>query len=125
MGFNKRFFNKENIIGNSKRLGFNAFDIWVLSPDASFASDNFSQSFLSIYQVLPKGYRKVFHEEMKKIENYDLLFSLVKMLLVNYNEKNNEFHKEYIERYNKLFFSRWSNSITASQAYTITKIIRV
>ena len=124
MSFNKRFFNESNILKNSKNFGFLSFDRWVLSPDALFASDEFSKCFLEIYQVLPKGYRKYFHSEIKEIENVDLIFSIVKLLLVNYNEKNTEYHKEYIERYNKLFFIRWDKELNPSQAYTISKIIR-
>lgn len=125
MSFNKRFFNEGNILKNSKDFGFRSFDRWVIYPDALFASDEFSICFLDIYQVLPKGYRKYLHSIIKDIENKDLIFSIVKLLLVNYNVKNTEYHKEYIERYNKLFFIRWDKELNPSQAYVISKIMMV
>ena len=123
MSFNKRFFNQENITRNSKQTGFNGFDNWVLNPDACFSSDQFSHVFLSVYGSLPKGYRKYLHSLMGNIENVDLLFSILKLLKINYHDGNNDFHKKSIERYNDLFFIHWRNHINPSQAHTITKIM--
>lgn len=123
MSFHKRIFDKENIKRNSKTFGFNSFDTWILSPDAYIFRDDFSHQFVKAYGSLPKGYRKELYSEIKNIQDDDLFFSIIKILLVNYNEKNNQHHTDCIEKYNELFFVRWSKSILPSQAYKITKIL--
>jgi len=108
MSFNKRFFREDQILEFSRQYGFEAFDRWVLSPDASLASDNFARSFIDLYPRLPRGYRKILYSCIK---NEEIKFSrdLVKLGLVNTHKGNTEIHKSSISRYSDLFIYKWRN----------------
>lgn len=108
MSFHKRFFRDTQILDHSRQYGFEAFDRWVLSPDAYFVSDNFARSFMDFYPRLPRGYRKILYTCLKN-EEIDFSRDLIKLGLVNTHKGNTEIHKSSISRYSELFIYKWRN----------------
>ena len=64
MGFNKRYFSKENIIQKAKSSQFNDFDIWMWKPDACiFESGDGSHEMWKEYMAADE--REQYHLYLK------------------------------------------------------------
>ncbi len=68
MSFNKRFFSEKNIRTNAKDT-FDSFDMYMLKPDASFLTDEWSHKFHKEYTQENEEIRKQIHENLKNENN--------------------------------------------------------
>lgn len=68
MSFNKRFFSEKNIRSNAEGT-FDSFDIYMLKPDASFLTDEWSHKFHKEYTQSDEELRKQLHKNLKNENN--------------------------------------------------------
>ena len=68
MSFNKRFFSEKNIRINAKD-NFESFDMYMLKPDASFLTDEWTHKFYKEYTQSDEELRKQLHKNLKNENN--------------------------------------------------------
>jgi len=68
MSFNKRFFSEKNIRINANDT-FDSFDMYMLKPDASFLTDEWSHKFHKEYTQSDEELRKQLHKKIKNENN--------------------------------------------------------
>lgn len=64
MSFNKRFFSEKNIRSNAEGT-FESFDMYMLKPDASFLTDEWSHGFYKEYTESNEEIRNQLHKKIK------------------------------------------------------------
>ena len=68
MSFNKRFFSEKNIRINANNT-FESFDMYMLKPDASFLTDEWTYVFYKEYTQSEEEIRKQLHKNLKNENN--------------------------------------------------------
>jgi hypothetical protein len=68
MSFNKRFFSEKNIRIHANNT-FESFDMYMLKPDASFLTDEWTYVFYKEYTQSEEEIRKQLHKNLKNENN--------------------------------------------------------
>ena len=108
MSFNKRWYNKDQIIDRSKTNNFGDFKRWILNPDAHITSDELSQDFINCFFKLEDDGRSLLKESLSESEEF--VMDLLKCIKVSNNTKNRGDHNNSIKTYVSLFTNKWNSS---------------
>ncbi len=68
MSFNKRYFSEKNIRIHANST-FESFDMYMLKPDASFLTDEWTYVFYKEYTQSEEEIRKQLHKNLKNENN--------------------------------------------------------
>jgi|688.fasta_scaffold407725_2 hypothetical protein len=105
MSFNKRYFNKEQIIKFAGSNDFRTFNKWISGHDSAIFDDDFSSSFVDVYFRLSENERMILKDSFSEGEYF--IQDLIKILKVARSIDNKREHKNAIENYLDLFTNKW------------------
>jgi hypothetical protein len=108
MSFNKRIFSLDLIL-DRKNEPFSSFDSWITKIDCPFYEDDFSNSYICVYNDLDDRRRVLLYEILDN--DIDMVKDVLKAIKTVNNPSNKDSHKKKIKKYLTLLENKWSDKI--------------